>query len=755
MTTGDSPETGSMSNGAGTHAQQSKHAHMAGGETRSVYGQEGYGSYGYGYGAQDEAPRRDFRDYLLILRERMWYVIVVFLVVFTATMVYTFSRTKQYTAVATVEIMRRDAVVMKVEEVRENDIRGPEDLNTQVKLFESSAICDRVAERLVGADAKAFLAPFVSGGSGDPITPREVLMQNRTIAPVRQTRVIAVQYTHPDPAMAAKVANLFVDEFMTYNAKQRMDESMKAVEDLKNRADTQRKKVHELGVNLQAYKVRNNMVSLDQRKDIVTEKLKLLNSLLTQNSARMKESEVRLQQVQETKKSGESLANLTFIAAVPLIQNLSHQVAAQKIAVAQLQQRYRDKHPKMLEAVHSLSQTETELSRALETAASNIQSEYETNRRDYENARAELSAQETEALKLDGLLIEYQSAQNELVVNEQLLANIVGRMRETTMTASIEIQNARSLDRAFSPLRHSSPKYPINIALGLFGGVGLGLAFAFFVAFIDDRVKSAFDIEAVVGLPLIAIIPQIRRLEAVERSQVALSSADPQAAEAFLSLHSTLRLKDESKHAKVILITSTTPSEGKSFVSSNLALTFAAHGEKTIIVDCDLRKPNVHRSFGVENLKGVIDYCTADTDLDPLIIKNHQANFDILPSGGRAKNPTQILNSRNFVRLIDELRKRYDRVLIDTPPLAAVSDAMAVLPLTDGSIFTIMFNHVRRKAAQFCAKRLLETNIPCFGAVLNALNLSASGYYYEQYYDKSYKDYFVVAEEGTSSEKKH
>jgi capsular exopolysaccharide synthesis family protein len=321
-------------------------------------------------------------------------------------------------------------------------------------------------------------------------------------------------------------------------------------------------------------------------------------------------------------------------------------------------------------------------------------------------------------------------------------------MRETTMTASIETQNARSLDKAVAPLRHSSPKYPINIALGLVGGVGLGLAFAFFVAFIDDRVKSAFDIEAVVGLPLIAIIPQIRRLEAVERSQVALSSADPQAAEAFLSLHSNLRLKDESKHAKVILITSTTPSEGKSFVSSNLALTFAAHGEKTAIVDCDLRKPNVHRSFGVENLKGVIDYCTADTDLDSLIIKNHKANFDILPSGGRAKNPTQILNSQNFVRLIDELRKRYDRVIIDTPPLAAVSDAMAVLPLVDGSIFTIMFNHVRRKAAQFCANRLLETNIPCFGAVLNALNLSVSGYYYEQYY-------FVVAEEGTSSAKKH
>ena len=722
---------------------------------------DGGGNYGYGYGYGDDAgsaenaPHRNFRDYLLILRERMWYVIVVFLVVFSATMVYTFTRTKQYTAVATIEIMRRDAVVMKVEEVRDTELRGPEDLNTQVKLLESYAIVGKVSERLVGAEAKAFMAPFETGGSGDPISPREILGFNRKVIPVRQTRLIAVTYTHPDPEVAAKVANLFVDEFVTYNSRQRMSESMKAVEDLKNRAESQSQKVQELGINLQGYRERNNMVSLDQRKDIVTEKLKALNLLLTQSSSRMKESEVRWNQVQEFRKSGATLADLTFIATVPLIQNLSQQVAAQKIAVAQLKQRYREKHPRMHEALQSLAQTETELNRALDTVANNIFSEYETNRRTCDEARSDLAAQETEALKLDRLMVEYQSQRNAMEVNEQLLANIVGRMRETAMSANIETQNARRLDAAIAPRvqDYSSPKYLLNTALGLCGGLGLGLAFAFFVAFIDDRVKSAFDIEAVVGLPLIAIVPQIRRMEPMEKAQVAISNADPQAAEAFLSLHSNLRLKDESKNAKVILVTSTTPSEGKSFVTSNLALTFAAHGERTIIVDCDLRKPNVHRSFGVDNIKGVIDYCVSGAMLDTLIVKNHLANFDILPAGGRAKNPTQILNGKNFELLIAELRTRYDRIFIDTPPLAAVSDAMLVLPLADGSIFTIMFNHVRRKAAQFCAHRLMEANVPCFGAVLNALNLSVSGYYYAQYYDKSYKDYFVVADDGSTSEK--
>ena len=289
-----------------------------------------------------------------------------------------------------------------------------------------------------------------------------------------------------------------------------------------------------------------------------------------------------------------------------------------------------------------------------------------------------------------------------------------------------------------------SPNIPLNLGLGFLGGIGLGLAFAFFVAYIDDRVKSSFDIEAIVGLPLIGIIPEIKRMEQPEKAQIVVNNADRQVAEAFLTLHSSLRLKDESKNAKVFLTTSTIPGEGKSFLTTNIALTFAAHGERVVVVDCDLRKPNIHKSFRVENLKGVIDVITGTASLDDVIVRNLHPNFDVIPAGGRAKNPTQILNSKNFELMLSDLKKRYDRVFIDTPPLAAVSDAMIVLPLCDGSIFTIFFNKVRRKAAQFAAKKLLEANVPVFGAVLNGLNLAVSGYYYSQYYDKSYKDYYVV-----------
>jgi polysaccharide biosynthesis transport protein len=319
-------------------------------------------------------------------------------------------------------------------------------------------------------------------------------------------------------------------------------------------------------------------------------------------------------------------------------------------------------------------------------------------------------------------------------------------MNERKQIQLIESRQAHIIDsaRASGPDDFVAPNMMINMSLGVIGGLGLGLAFAFFVAYIDDRVKSSFDIESVVGLPLIGIVPQIKKMEQPDKAQIVANNADRQVSEAFLALHSTLRLKDESKNGQCILITSTIPGEGKSFVTTNLALTFAAHGERVVVVDCDLRKPNIHKSFRLENLKGIIDVIAGAATIDDVTVKQVHPNLDVIPSGGRAKNPTQILNSKKFEIMVSDLRKRYDRVFFDTPPLAAVSDALIVLPLVDGSIFAIFFNKVRRKAAQFAAKKLLEANVPVYGAILNGLNLTVSGYYYAQYYDKSYKDYYVV-----------
>ena len=520
--------------------------------------------------------QRGFQDYALILRERMWYIIVVFLVVFSSALVYTFSQTKIYQSSASVQIFRSDPTVMKnVEAVVDNTVRGTEDLNTVVEVLSSGAIIQKVAERITGEDMRQFMAPYEKGKGSDPITPLEVLGGNRKIVPKRLSLLINVVYQHPDRQIAAKVANLFVDEFIAYNARVRIDESMKAVEELKIRAEQQERTVKDLANELQSYLERNNMVSLDQRKDIVTEKLKALNLYVTSTDAKFKDAGIRWKQVQERLTEGGDLTQLSFIAAQPLISQLLNDVSTKKILVAQLHDRYREKHPIMMEAMNSLAQAERELSKAITNAAATIESDYQSARRNDEQARASLATASTETMALDRAAVEYSERSRKLVINEQLLQNIIVRMRDTTMISTMETQNARVVDKA-APSQESdyvSPKISLNLGLGFVGGLGLGLAFAFFVSFIDDRVKSSFDIESVVGLPLIGIIPQIKKMEQPDKAQIVINNADRQVCEAFLTLHSSLRLKDESKNAQCILVTSTIPGEGKSFTTTNLALT--------------------------------------------------------------------------------------------------------------------------------------------------------------------------------------
>jgi capsular exopolysaccharide synthesis family protein len=490
------------------------------------------------------------------------------------------------------------------------------------------------------------------------------------------------------------------------------------------------------------------MISLDQRKDIVTDTLKELSTHVTEDSTALQDAETKWKQVLALRLNHGNMLDLPFIADVPLIGQLEQQVASQKIAVAQLSQRYRARHPTMIAAMDSLNAAEQQLQQAIDTATSQVQTAYQTALQNYNQARSALAAQEADSLNLDHYAVDYSNLERDYDVNEKLLEQILERMHETSVSGTIENQNGRIVDRATPGRFPVFPNYRVNFGLGAVGGIFVGISLAFLIAYLDDRVKSAFDIEVVVGLPLLGIIPEIKKLGQAEemRDKVSLSP-DREASESFATLYSALQLKDESKNAQCLLVTSTIAGEGKSFIATHLAMTYAAHGLKTVVIDCDLRRPATHRVFHIENLKGVIDVVSGEAQLDDVIVKNLQPNLDVIPTGGRAKNPTQSLNSKAFAVMLSELRKRYDRIFVDTPPIAIVSDALVILPLVDGSLYSIYFNKARRKAAQFAAQRLLESNVPNFGAILNGLSGGVGGYYYSHYYDKSYKAYYVQTDE--------
>ena len=713
-----------------------------GGYGGNSYSDGGYGG-GYGYGAGG-APQRSFKDYFLMFRERVWYLIVAFFIIFSGSILYTFNKTKVYTAVAMVQLLRDDPSAMASAEMEMNQIRSSEDLNTQISVLNSGAIVLGVERRLQDDERERFMAPYADALSfTGPLTPTQMLAENRKIMPQRGTLMIGVGYNHPDPVIAARVANLFADEFINYNLTLNIDGSMKAVEDLRIRADQQKERVEELELKMAEYREDNNAVSLESQENIASTQLSSLNGIKIENKNLYDNLETRVNLIESFRRAGRNLSELSFIAEQPQVSSLLSQISAVKIGISTSSKRYREKHPVMIQQLQTLQESEVELVAAVKDSVDKLSSALAEAKSNFELASQRLAEKETELIQLSKTRVEYSSLQREMDVQQGFLQALVQRMTQERAAVNLKNPNSRVIDEALPPLRHSSPNIVMNLAAGFFGGLAVGAGLIFVVAFLDDRVKSAFDIEGTIGLSMLGVVPRIKKLDSNSKAQAVASNIDRHVTEAFRSIHSALKLSDESKSAKVIVTTSTVPGEGKSFISSNLGLTFANHGEKTLLLDGDLRLPNVARSLQLENEYGLLDHIEKDVALDEVIMKEVYPNLDVLPSGGKSKNPTQVLNSAKFEAMLADLRDRYDRIVIDSPPLAAVSDVLNLLPLADGVLYVIKFNTVKRKTAVVNVRRLWESNTPIFGAILNNISSTLASYYYSSYSDKAYQDYYI------------
>jgi capsular exopolysaccharide synthesis family protein len=703
--------------------------------------QHGYDPYAY---KEIFGPQRSFKDYVLLFRERIWYLIVAFFIILLGSVLYTVTKTKLYTAVAKIQLLRDDpSPLQPITDLEPNKILGAEDFNTQIDILNSITIIRRVEERLKADELEEFMAPYKDKTmAGVLVTPVDILFKNRKIAPQRMGFTVSVSFTHPDPVIAARIANLFAEEFSDYNQMLNIDSSIKAVQALKERVEQQRDQLGKLELQIADYREQNDAISLDEDENTMRADLLQLREIKLKEKSRYGSFSIRWKQIETYRGEGKNLWELPFIANEERVVSLLNQISQIKIRIASLSKRYRDKHPVMIAQLNALEESESELATAVEDASREVYAACTEAKNNYELASKALEEKKAELFKLGKIRIDYNSLLRDRAVEQGFLKALTTRMTDESAQVNFKKTNVRIIDKAFPPIRHSSPNTFLNITAGLLGGLAVGTGLIFLVAFFDDRVKSTFDIEETIGLSLIGVISKIRNLDDSSKAQMVASNLDRSVTEAFRSIYSTLKLENESNDVQVILTTSTIPGEGKSLVSSNLALTFANHGERTLLLDGDLRLPSVDRLLQVKNNTGILSFMKGDVSLDDVILKGIYPNFDILPSGGKSKNPTQILNSSRYREMMSELRKRYDRIVIDSPPLAAVSDALNLLSVADGVLYVIKFNTVSHKIITKNIRSIKNSSKPLLGAILNDIARDHS-FMYTGYYDYDYKDYYT------------
>lgn len=725
------------------------------------YGSGGYGG-GYGGDSGDGNQRysRTLRDYLLILRERVWYLIVTFFIVFTGSILYTMNSTQLYRSASSVQILRKELTPWVIEKDPNAMVQTMEDFNTQLKILESAQIVNAVADRLKDETLKQFRAPYEDVRTfAGPMPTNQILMENRSVIPVRLSLVLQITYSHPNPNIAAMVANYFADEYINYNLKQNTNDSMKAVEDLRVRVDQQRRRVEDLENQLQDYRSKYNAISFKEKTDIDAQEIMNLSTILTTNKKILDEAEGDWNLVQQYQQEGRDLTELGIISSQPVVQDQLVRTTTHVMNLASMSKRYRPKHPSMIEAQELVDESNRILKENIAVAVQKIYSQYLAGKENYDSAQKRLAEKQRESIELDKIKIGYDSMVREVEIARGLHQALVTSMNGHISRVNLIGNSARIIDKASVAIEPYSPNVPLYLVVGAIGGFVLGMALVFVVAFFDDRIKSAYDIESAVGLPLLGIVPRIRSQNSSEKALAVASNIDRMVTESFRSIYSALKINDISRNAKVLLLTSTLPSEGKSFVTTNMALTSALHGERVLLIDADLRVPNVAKSMGVDTTHGLLTLLEGTDSIETALQKNVYPNLDVLPTGGRAKNPTQLINSSQFRDLLETLRGQYDRIYIDSPPVGAVSDAISMLPMVDGVIYVIKFNNVKRKTAKLNVHRVMDANVPIFGAVLNQISAVSAGYYYNSYYDKSYQSYYLddeaddtVAADGESSD---
>ena len=682
-----------------------------------------------------------------MLRERYWWILLSSLVFLTLALLNTYNTVPEYRATGRLQVFRLAPTINGGSSAADDNFKivSNDDFFTAVEVMRSANIIEGVSRRLTAAELKQVLEPYQAGNvfSG-PLTPQEVFAKQRGINPQRQTLVINVDFTHPNRDLSRQVARLFCESIQKYSEDYRLTVTNPLVEKARIEIETLEDKVRRL------YEQKNDLIKSQKLLSIAKD----TNTLTAERSVLVKDREETRKQIDENEilvsviasyeKEGRPLGDIPQIRADGDVAAAQTAISASRIRISQMTETYTDQHPKLVAEREALNQLDKQLKEAVAQAIKSRRSSLENAKARHEAILRNLVAKEEEISKLQAANVELERVDKDIKASEEFLGRMKlsyeeAKLRSSTSGTSTSV---RILDTPSVSDKPINKNYYFNALVGLGSGLLFGIVLIVVIGTLDDRIKSAKDVEGSLGLPLIGTVPRVANTSGPDRALLARQEKDRIATEAVRSIYSSLKVNPAVSKARVFLVTSTRPSEGKTFVATNLALIFAQHAERVLVIDADLRLPNVGPSLGFTGDGGLSKWFNAEMTLDEAIVRDVAPGLDVLPVGLSCKNPTQVINNPKFLAMIEGLRERYDRIFIDSPPIGAVSDALHLLPKVDGVLYVVRYNAVNLRNATACLARLREAQAPLLGVVLNAMSLRMASAYTDSY-DSSYRKYYV------------
>jgi len=685
----------------------------------------------------------NLRHYWHVMLERRWLVITAFISVFILSIIYLVKAIPIYQATATLQINKESNSVMDIGSPIVFNSNDQEYLQTQYKNLLSRSLIESVVEDLdLKKDERYSQAQdTVRAVQGDI-----------TISPVRLSRLVEVSVEHPSPRVAAEMTNKLLQNFLALNQDQKRDRALDSYNFLTSQVQGLANDVRQARRAVFDFRKKEKMPSLEESQNTLKAQLDQANANYLQAEEEAVQAQQKLDTVNnllaEMKSESRELdiSSIPEIASSVIIQGLRIDRARAQAELAKLEERYLEKWPAVKEAKEQIEeythriqeQAQYELE-ALRTAARFSRAKADRAKASYELAQREMS-------RLNELKVEYDNLVMEQEQSEQIYLTMLGKTKEMDLNTKDMYQNLVIVDQAIVPFNPVKPRKALTLLLGMIGGMGLGFALAFFANYLDDSVKSQDDVETYLKLNFLGYIPNIKSNSLVERDQQAHLHPQSNAAEGFRTVRAAISLVHKSDKFKVLAFTSTIPSEGKSLVTSNLAIVTAQTGVRTLLIDADLRRPSMHKAFQMQSPVGLSAYLTGQvTDVDEIIRKTEIPNLDIMCCGAVPDNPSELVGSKKMGELLNAVRDKYDRVFVDCPPVSAVSDPLMVASRTDGIVFVTKFNKIRRDHARRTVQRIQDAGVFILGNVINDIDFEGKdSYYYSYYYyqNRYYASYY-------------
>ncbi len=562
------------------------------------------------------------------------------------------------------------------------------------------------------------------------------------VVPITGSKLVDVTFTAMDPQFSAKAVNSLVDQYVDQNLEVKLRGTENSLEWLENELKNQQQKVTDSERSLAEYREKENAMSLDDKNNIVVARMTSLNEAVLKARTNRIQKETLYNQIKNIDPSID-VDTIPAIALNAQVAQYKNRVADLTREKAQLSERYGPKHPDIQDVNNRLGEAQRQMELETAKAIQSIRNDYEAAVLEERTLSQNLESAKTDVQDLGQKSINYNVMEREAQSNRTVYEALLQREKELRIASNSRANNVRVVDHAEVPKAPMTPAgrrtWLLSFAISLILAVGT----AYGLDYMNDTIKTPEDVARHLKLPFLGLVPSVRG----DKHPVLASSHVPHDfGESFRSLRTSIISKFPGDGTKILAVTSAQPLEGKTTTAANIAMALAYGGSRVLLIDGDMRRPGLHRPLRLTNERGLSQVLVGQARVRDVIQRTVDPNLLAITAGRTPPNPSELLSSERMRTLLTNLTHGpFDWIVIDTPPVLAVTDAVILAPLVSGVVFVIGAEMTRRRLAERAIDTLMQSRPRYAGVVLNKVDFARNKYYYSRYYGHQYKNYYAEA----------